>query len=112
PSGSNPGDIWRAGGQCPNLVTTVRGPQGYRLIIQVDSHGGMWNKYCSFEGWPIGLHRAGATKSMKLEYALLSENDISSILNLICPNCGGPLGRPSREFMCQGHCRKDWGPDW
>jgi len=49
---------------------------------------------------------------MKLEYALLSENDISSILNLICPNCGGPLGRPSREFMCQGHCRKDWGPDW
>ena len=42
----------------------------------------------------------------------LSTNDISSILNLICPRCGGPLGEPSRQFMCQGRCRKDWRADW
>ena len=43
---------------------------------------------------------------------LLTANDISSILNLICPSCGGPLGEPSKEFKCQGLCRKDWRPDW
>ena len=43
---------------------------------------------------------------------VLTEYDVSSILNLICPSCGGPLGGPSKEFKCQGHCRKDWRPDW
>ena len=43
---------------------------------------------------------------------LLTEYDVSSILNLICPRCGGPLGAPSKEFKCQGVCRKDWRPDW
>jgi len=42
----------------------------------------------------------------------LNANEISSILNLICPRCGGPLGEPSREFMCQGRCCKDWRTDW
>jgi len=43
---------------------------------------------------------------------LLTEYDVSSILNLICPSCGGPLGGPSKEFKCQGRCRRDWRPDW
>jgi len=43
---------------------------------------------------------------------LLTEYDVSSILNLICPGCGGPLGGPSQEFTCQGRCRKDWRLDW
>lgn len=43
---------------------------------------------------------------------LLTEYEVSSILNLICPHCGGPLGGVSREFKCQGLCRKDWRPDW
>lgn len=44
--------------------------------------------------------------------AVLTASDVSSILNLICPRCGGPLGEPSREFQCQGLCRKDWRSDW
>jgi hypothetical protein len=44
--------------------------------------------------------------------AVLTEYDVSSILNLICPRCGGPLGGPSKEFKCQGLCRRDWRPDW
>ena len=43
---------------------------------------------------------------------LLTEYDVSSILNLICPSCGGPLGGPAKEFKCQGFCRRDWRPDW
>ena len=50
--------------------------------------------------------------SITLPDILLTANDTSSILNLICPSCGGPLGEPSREFKCQGRCRKDWRPDW
>ena len=42
----------------------------------------------------------------------LTAYDVSSILNLICPGCGGPLGGLSEEFRCQGLCRKDWRPDW
>ena len=42
----------------------------------------------------------------------LTAYDVSSILNLICPRCGGPLGGLSKEFSCQGLCRKDWRPDW
>lgn len=42
----------------------------------------------------------------------LTEYDVSSILNLICPLCGGPLGGRAKEFKCQGLCRKDWRPDW
>ena len=42
----------------------------------------------------------------------LTAYDVSAILNLICPRCGGPLGGLSKEFRCQGLCRKDWRPDW
>ena len=42
----------------------------------------------------------------------LTASDVSSILNLICPRCGGPLGGLFEEFNCQGLCRKDWRPDW
>jgi hypothetical protein len=42
----------------------------------------------------------------------LTAYDVSSILNLICPRCGGPLGGLSKEFRCQGLCRTDWRPDW
>jgi len=50
--------------------------------------------------------------SPSLRDALLSASDVSSILNLICPHCGGPLGRLSEELTCQGECRKDWRPAW
>ena len=44
--------------------------------------------------------------------ASFTANDVSYILNLICPRCGGPLGGALKAFCCQGRCRKDWRPEW
>ena len=33
---------------------------------------------------------------------------ISSILNLVCPQCGGSMS----GFQCRGMCGKDWLPEW
>lgn len=43
---------------------------------------------------------------------LLTAADVSSILNFICPRCGGPLGGFAEEFKCQGYCRTDWRTAW
>ena len=32
---------------------------------------------------------------------------ISSIINLVCPQCGGPMS----EFQCEGRCRRNWLAD-
>jgi hypothetical protein len=50
--------------------------------------------------------------STAVEGTQLSATDVSAILNWVCPACGGPLGRPTREFKCQGQCGKDWRSDW
>ena len=52
------------------------------------------------------MHSGSATT------ASLTPNDVSYILNLICPRCGGPLGGGLKAFSCQGRCRKDWRPEW
>src|SRR5260370_32126769 len=41
-----------------------------------------------------------------------SEDIISGILNWVCRECGGPMGGPTKEFKCQGQCRKDWRAVW
>ena len=33
---------------------------------------------------------------------------ISSIINLVCPQCGGSM----MEFQCNGKCRRNWLPEW
>jgi hypothetical protein len=33
---------------------------------------------------------------------------ISSIINLVCPQCGGSM----MEFQCNGRCRRNWFPEW
>ena len=43
---------------------------------------------------------------------LLTPNEVSSILNLICPHCGGPIGGLSKELRCEGLCCIDWRPAW
>ncbi|HEV2732433.1 MAG TPA: hypothetical protein VGV15_20575, partial [Terriglobales bacterium] len=32
---------------------------------------------------------------------------ISSIINLVCPQCGGSM----MEFQCNGRCRRNWLPE-
>ena len=33
---------------------------------------------------------------------------ISSIINLVCPQCGGSM----MEFQCCGRCRRNWLSEW
>ena len=33
---------------------------------------------------------------------------ISSIINLVCPQCGGRM----LEFQCDGRCRRNWFAEW
>jgi len=33
---------------------------------------------------------------------------ISSIINLVCPQCGGRMA----EFQCEGRCRRNWRAEW
>ena len=37
---------------------------------------------------------------------------VSSIVNWVCPECGGRLGGPGKEFRCQGMCQTDWRQLW
>lgn len=37
---------------------------------------------------------------------------LSSILNWVCPECGGRMGGPGNEFKCQGECQTDWRQVW
>ena len=36
----------------------------------------------------------------------------SSILNWVCPECGGSMGAPGNEFKCNGECQSDWRQFW
>jgi hypothetical protein len=44
--------------------------------------------------------------------AQTSEEIISGILNWVCPECGGRMGGPAKEFKWQGQCRTDWRDVW
>ena len=35
-------------------------------------------------------------------------NIISSIINLVCPQCGGRM----MEYQCGGRCRRNWLEEW
>jgi len=41
-----------------------------------------------------------------------SADVISSILNCVCPECGGRMGGRGKEFKCQGECLTDWRQVW
>lgn len=41
-----------------------------------------------------------------------SEELLSAIRNLVCPECGGAMGGPSKEFKCRGRCGMDWRSVW
>ncbi|HVI09898.1 MAG TPA: hypothetical protein VND65_16545, partial [Candidatus Binatia bacterium] len=48
----------------------------------------------------------------RLSNAKPAEDILSSILNWICPECGGRMGGRGQEFKCQGRCRTDWRGIW
>ena len=48
---------------------------------------------------------------MPILEALYGESNsrvISSIINLVCPQCGGSM----MEFQCNGRCRRNWLSEW
>jgi len=48
---------------------------------------------------------------MSTSYGLPGESNghvISSIINLVCPQCGGRMS----EFQCEGRCRRNWLSEW
>jgi hypothetical protein len=48
---------------------------------------------------------------MRIIDTLPGETDssiISSIINLVCPQCGGSM----MEFQCCGRCRRNWLAEW
>jgi hypothetical protein len=48
---------------------------------------------------------------MKTVDALPGESNtriISSIINLVCPQCGGKMS----EFECEGRCGRNWLAEW
>ena len=48
-----------------------------------------------------------------MTYATLRREDIiSSILNWVCPECGGSMGGQRKEFQCQGRRQRDWHQLW
>ena len=49
---------------------------------------------------------------MRWSVARANEDVISDILNWVCPECGGRMGGPGREFSCQGECLTDWRQIW
>jgi ribosomal protein S27AE len=40
------------------------------------------------------------------------EWNMSSITNLVCPNCGGAIAVRKDELRCQGRCGRDWRSVW
>jgi tRNA(Ile2) C34 agmatinyltransferase TiaS len=51
-------------------------------------------------------------QSMRLTTVRVSADVISGILNGVCPECGGRMGGPGKEFKCQGECQRDWRQVW
>lgn len=38
----------------------------------------------------------------------ISDRIISSIINWVCPKCGGYM----MDYQCCGRCRRNWLPEW
>ena len=49
---------------------------------------------------------------IRVDTAKTSADVMSGILNRVCPECGGSMGKAGREFKCQGECRTDWRQIW
>jgi tRNA(Ile2) C34 agmatinyltransferase TiaS len=49
---------------------------------------------------------------MRLNMVRSCADVISDILNCVCPECGGRMGEPGKEFKCRGECLRDWRQTW
>jgi len=49
---------------------------------------------------------------IRLSASKATADVVSGILNWVCPECGGRMGGPGKEFKCQGKCQMDWRQVW
>jgi len=49
---------------------------------------------------------------LRLSAGKVPSEMISSIMNCVCPECGGSMGGRGQEFKCQGQCQKNWRQVW
>ena len=54
------------------------------------------------------LHRRLIMRSFDTLPGESNASIISSIINLVCPQCGGRMS----EFECEGRCRRNWLAEW
>jgi hypothetical protein len=52
--------------------------------------------------------RTATMSTFDLPAGELNSRMISSILNLVCPQCGGRM----LQFQCEGRCRRSWLAEW
>ena len=66
--------------------------------------------------WPVSAPRTVSKSlmgrvTMRNAHAIQNESNehiISSIINLVCPQCGGRM----LKFQCDGRCRRNWLAEW
>src|SRR5580704_6818894 len=55
----------------------------------------------------------GSLPFMEVDMQIMVGSEvISSILNCVCPDCGGSMGGTGEEFRCRDECQTDWRPLW
>jgi hypothetical protein len=67
--------------------------------------------------WVAELDRSIVVREVSMQFikwntVQAGTDVISGILNCVCPDCGGRMGGPGKEFKCQGECMKDWRQIW
>jgi hypothetical protein len=107
---------------CACILILQRG--GRQLVAETDSAANQFGAPESVEDprgnfrcfWPVSAPRAvvrslNRRAIMKAIDTLPGESNtsiISSIINLVCPQCGGRMS----EFQCEGRCRRNWLAEW
>jgi hypothetical protein len=54
------------------------------------------------------LNRRANMKTFDMLPGESNASIISSIINLVCPQCGGRMS----EYQCEGRCCKNWFMEW
>ena len=73
-------------------------------------------RYIAAGVWPVSvprpvvgrLDRRGIMRTADMFPSESNAQIISSIINLVCPQCGGPMS----EFQCEGRCCRNWLAEW
>lgn len=54
------------------------------------------------------VQKTDTTPKRSESYGLEPHAMISTIINLVCPKCGGSM----MAYRCRGKCRKEWRAEW